>query len=58
MCAKTLNDPKHYQQHFRGSYYAFNFVLNYDLLACYFKDYSVCMEQITGAFNETEEVVA
>lgn len=43
---------------FRGSYYAFNFVLNYDLLACYFEDYSVCTEQTTGAFNEPEEVVA
>lgn len=39
------------------SCYAFNFVLNCDLLACYFEDYSVCTEQITGAFNEPEEVV-
>lgn len=43
---------------FKGSYYAFNFVLNYDSLACYFEDHAVCTEQITGTFNEPEEVVA
>lgn len=43
---------------FKGSYNAFNFVLNSDSLACYFEDDSVCTEQITGAFNEPEEVVA
>lgn len=34
-----------YQQLFYDSY-AFNFVLNCDLLASYFEDYSVCPERI------------